>query len=105
MANDDKGEEEVGRVRTPDDGEFLAVVLAKMGYGKIKLYCSDGKERLGRIPGAKRRDMWIKEEDVVLIEPWDIQGDEKCDVIWHYSNAQKNWLEDKGFLDDLKEFL
>lgn len=102
MADD---EEEIGKVRTPDDEELLAVVLNKSGYGRFKLYCSDGNERMGRIPGSKRRRMWVKTDDVVLVEPWDIQGDEKCEIIWHYSNAQKNWLEDKGFLDDLKEFL
>lgn len=101
----DDNEDEVVRVRTPDDGEYLAVVLNKMGYGRLKVYSTDGKERMGRIPGAKRRRMWIDTDDVVLIEPWDIQGDEKCDIIWHYSNAQKDWLEDKGFLEDLKEFL
>ena len=104
MGNDDN-DEGVGRVRTPSKGEHLAVVLNKMGYGRLRVYCSDGKERMGRIPGSKRRRMWIDEDDVVLIEPWDIQGDEKCDIIWHYSNAQKDWLEDKGYLDELKEFL
>lgn len=103
MADDE--DEDIGRVRTPDDGEHLAVVLNKSGYGRFKLYCSDGRERMGRIPGSKRRNMWVKEDDVVLIEPWDVQGDEKADIIWHYSNAQKNWLDDNGFLDDLNEFL
>ena len=102
---DNNESEGVGRVRTPDEGEFLAVVLNKMGYGRLKLYCSDGKERIGRIPGSKRRRMWIDTDDVVLIEPWDIQGDEKCDIIWHYSNAQKDWLEENGYLDELNEFL
>lgn len=101
----DNNEEEIGRVRTPDKGQHLAVVLNKMGYGRFKLYCSDGNERMGRIPGSKRRRMWVKNDDVVLIEPWDIQGDEKCEIIWHYSNAQKDWLEKKGYLDELKEFL
>lgn len=103
MSNDD--DEGVGRVRTPDDGEHLAVVLNKMGYGRFKLYCTDGKERTGRIPGSKRREMWVKADDVVMIEPWDVQGDEKCDIIWHYSNAQKNWLEEKGYLDEVTDFL
>lgn len=103
MSDDD--DDGVGRVRTPDDGDHLAVVLNKMGYGRFKLYCTDEKERMGRIPGSKRREMWVKADDVVLIEPWDVQGDEKCDIIWHYSNAQKNWLEEKGFLDEVTDFL
>lgn len=104
MADKDGGEG-VGRVRTPEGDQLLAVVLNKMGYGRFKLYCSDGQERTGRIPGSKRRRMWVKTDDIVLIEPWDIQGDEKCEMVWHYSNAQKEWLEDNGYLDELKEFL
>ncbi|MCJ7450253.1 MAG: translation initiation factor eIF-1A [Candidatus Nanohaloarchaeota archaeon QJJ-9] len=103
MAEEEK--EEIGRVRTPDDDEVLGVVLTKLGYGRFKVYCSDGNERTARIPGSKRRSMWVKADDVVLIEPWDIQGDEKGEIVFHYSNAQKDWLENKGFLDELKEFL
>lgn len=102
---DDNGEEELGRVRTPNKDQVLGVVLQKMGHGRFKAYCSDGNERVLRIPGSRRRGMWIQNDDVILIEPWDVQGDEKGDIVWRYSNAQQNWLEDNGFLDDLKEFL
>lgn len=98
-------DQDIGRVRTPRGDQLIGIVLRKMGYGRFKIYCSDEKERLGRIPGSKRRDMWIDRDDVVLIEPWDIQADEKCNIVWRYSNAQTKWLEKKGYLDELKEFL
>lgn len=104
MAQDNQ-EEEIGRVRTPRDDQVLGVVLAKLGHGRFKVYCSDGNERICRIPGARRRGMWIKTDAVVLVEPWSVQGDEKGDIVWRYSNAQARWLEENDFLDELTEFL
>jgi len=86
-------EQGVGRVRKPNGDEVLGVVLRKEGGGKYRIYCTDGEERICRIPGSKKRG------------PWDIQGDEKGDIIESYSNAETRWLEDHDFLDEIKEFL
>jgi initiation factor 1A len=40
-----------------------------------------------------------------MVKPWDIQGDEKGDVVHSYSNAETRYLEDEGYLDAVKEFL
>jgi translation initiation factor 1A len=98
-------EQEVGRVRKPEGEEVLGVVLRKEGGGKYRIYCTDGEERICRIPGSKKRGLWVKRDNVVLVEPWDIQGDEKGDIIESYSNAETRWLEDHDFLDEIKEFL
>lgn len=103
--SEDNEEQEVGRVRKPDDDEVLGVVLRKEGGGKYRIYCTDGEERICRIPGSKKRGLWVKRDNVVLVEPWDIQGDEKGDIVESYSNAETRWLEDHGFLDEIKEFL
>jgi translation initiation factor 1A len=44
--------------------------------------------------------MWIRENDLVLVAPWDFQSD-KADIIWRYiaSNAEK--LEQDGYLINL----
>ena len=98
-------EQEVGRVRKPEGEEVLGVVLRKEGGGKYRIYCTDGEERICRIPGSKKRGLWVKRDNVVLVEPWDIQGDEKGDIIESYSNAETRWLEDHDFLDEIREFL
>ncbi|MFB6175368.1 MAG: translation initiation factor eIF-1A [Candidatus Nanohalobium sp.] len=98
-------EQEVGRVRKPHDEELLGIVLRKEGGGKYRIYCTDGNERICRIPGSKKRGLWVKRDNVVLVDPWDIQGDEKGDIVESYSNAETRWLEDHGFLDEIKEFL
>jgi translation initiation factor 1A len=44
--------------------------------------------------------MWIRENNLVLVAPWDFQSD-KADIIWRYiaSNAEK--LEQDGYLANL----
>lgn len=98
-------EQEVTRVRTPDDGEVLGIVLRKVGGGKYQVYCTDGNERICRIPGSKKRGLWVKRDSVVLVEPWDIQGDEKGDIVESYSQAEQDWLEERDFLTEIQEFL
>ncbi len=98
-------EEGVGRVREPEGKEVLGVVLRKEGGGKYRVYCTDENERICRIPGSKKRGLFVKRDSLVLIEPWKIQGDEKGDIVHSYSNAETRWLEDRDYLDNVKEFL
>ncbi|PSH00444.1 MAG: translation initiation factor IF-1A [Nanohaloarchaea archaeon SW_7_46_7] len=78
--SEDNEEQEVGRVRKPNNDEVLGVVLRKEGGGKYRVYCTDSNERICRIPGSKKRGLWVKRDSLVLVEPWDIQGDEKGDL-------------------------
>lgn len=98
-------EEGVGRVREPEGKEVLGVVLRKEGGGKYRVYCTDENERICRIPGSKKRGLFVKRDSVVLVGPWKIQGDEKGDIVHSYSNAETRWLEDHDYLDNVKEFL
>lgn len=98
-------EEEIQRVRRPRDDQVLGIVLRKEGGGKYRVYCTDGNERICRIPGSKKRGLWVKRDSVVLVEPWKIQGDEKGDIVYSYSNAETRWLEDRDYLDEISEFL
>lgn len=104
MSQDDE-DQEIKRVRTPSGDEVLGIVLRKVGGGKYQVYCTDGRERICRIPGSKKRGLWVKRDSVVLVDPWDIQGDEKGDIVESFSQAQQDWLEDRDYLDEIKEFL
>jgi translation initiation factor 1A len=92
------GPEQLGRVRTPQGTEVLGIVEAMLGNNKIRVRCSDDKIRMGRIPGKMRKRIWIHEGEVVIIEPWKIQGDSNGDVIWKYTAAQVDWLKRRGIL-------
>ncbi len=91
---------EVTRVRTPrkDRNEVLATVASLLGSKRVTLQCMDGVVRMGRIPGSKNKKMWIREGDIVIANPWEIQ-DSKADVIWKYTRPQVDWLERKGYLN------
>ena len=80
---------EVTRVRTPrkDRNEVLATVSGLLGSKRVTLQCMDGVVRMGRIPGSKKKRMWIREGDIVIANPWEIQ-DSKADVIWKYTRPQ-----------------
>ena len=69
-----------------------------MGANKLKVRCQDDKIRLCRIPGRLRKRVWIKEGDIVLIQPWEIQGDKSADIVVKYRNNEAGWLRKKGFL-------
>lgn len=90
-------EEEI-RVKTPRGKEVLGVVEAMLGANKLKVRCQDGKIRTCRIPGRLRKRVWMREGDIVIIEPWTIQGDSSGDVVWRYTQTEASALRRKGVL-------
>ncbi len=92
-------DEPIIRVRIPkkENGEILAIVESLLGANHLKLRCLDGILRMGRIPGSMKKKIWIHENDVVIIIPWNFQND-KADIIWKYTKPQIDWLSKKGYL-------
>ncbi len=92
------------RVRTPRGKEVLGTVTQRLGGSRMHVACLDGKTRLARIPGRLKRSLWVRAGDIVLVEPWEFEADEKCDIIWKYNKTQVVWLKQKGFLKQMSEF-
>ncbi|MBI4399763.1 translation initiation factor eIF-1A [Candidatus Micrarchaeota archaeon] len=90
-------EEQFGKMRIPKKEEILGTVVGMMGASRVMVSCLDGKERLCRIPGKIKRNIWVKEEDAVIVKPWSVEGDKKGDIIWRYTKLQAEWLRRKGF--------
>lgn len=91
-------EEERRRLRLPREGEVLGIVLGLMGGSRMKVACKDNKERMCRIPGKLRNRMWVKDGDVVIVKPNEIQGDSKGDIIWRYFPLQARILKEEGHI-------
>jgi translation initiation factor 1A len=91
-------EEEIIRVRTPRGNELLGTVVEMLGASRFRVDCSDEKERICRIPGKFKRRVWVRTGDVVLLKPWEVQADERGDIVWRYTPAQVNWLSRRGLL-------
>lgn len=92
---------EVSRIRTPRQGECLGIVEVMLGADRIRVKCDDGKTRICRIPGRLRKRVWIKVNDLVLIQPWNVQSNERADVIFRYTPTQANYLRRKGFVKSI----
>ncbi|MFH1972405.1 MAG: translation initiation factor eIF-1A [archaeon] len=99
---------EVLRVRLPRGNESIGIVEARLGQGRLRVSCFDGKARVSRIPGRLKRKLWVREGDIVLVQPWEFGGDEKGDVIYKYRPAQIQWLKARGHIKevtvDLEDF-
>ena len=91
-------EEEKRRLRFPREGEVLGIVLGLMGGSRMRVACKDGKDRMCRVPGKLKNKIWVKEGDVVIVKPFEIQGDSKGDVIWRYYPLQARILKEEGHI-------
>ncbi|HKZ49725.1 MAG TPA: translation initiation factor eIF-1A [Candidatus Nanoarchaeia archaeon] len=98
-----QGEEpqEITRVKLPQGREVLGIVETRLGFGKSRIICSDGKTRICRVPGHLRRALWVRPDDVVIVEPWEVEGDAKGDIVYVYKGNQANWLRSRGYLKTL----
>jgi len=96
-------QEEVLRVKLPRDNEVLGIVEIRLGFGKSRVICTDGKVRICKVPGHLKRELWVRPNNIVLVKPWEIEGDKKGDVIYKYKDNQVDWLKKRGHLKGLIE--
>ena len=95
--------QEIIRVKLPRKGQLLGEVDQLLGDRRMKIRCTDGYTRLCRIPGKMRRRVWLKEGNIVLLEPWEVQTKERGDILWRYSVQQADWLRKHGHLEGIEE--
>ncbi len=99
--------EEILRVRMPKGNETIGIVEKRLGAARMRVRCLDKKPRICRIPGALKRFLWVREGNIVLVQPWELSGDERGDIVFKYSRAQSEWLKKQGHvsqLEDMEEF-
>lgn len=94
---------EVLRVRTPRSNQVIGIVDVRLGMGKSRIRCFDGKERLCKVPGALKRRLWVRPGDTVLVEPWEIEGDKKGNIVYKYRPVEVRWLKNKGFFKEIEQ--
>ncbi len=97
-----KNDDTTEQVRTilPDKrrNEVFGYVERKLGAYRMYVKCADGKIRTCRIPGAIRRKIWIKENDLVIVKPWELEEDTKGDIVHLYRKGEEANLRSRGFL-------
>ena len=96
-------QQEIRRVRLPRGAQVFGIVLQRHGGSRMSVRCLDGKTRICRIPGRLNRRLWVRPNDIILVQPWELGGDEKGDVIFKYRPSQVNYLKKKGYLKKLED--
>lgn len=103
LTDAERAEQEISRIKLPRGREVLGVLERRLGGSRLEVRCMDGKRRNCRIPGRLKRSLWCREGDIVIVEPWELGGDERGDVVFKYTKTQVNYLRDKGHLRKLEE--
>src|SRR3989339_1383639 len=93
---------EIRRTVMPQGREVFGILEQRLGGSRNKVRCLDGKTRVCRIPGRLKRRLWVREGDIVIVEPWEYSGDDKGDVIYKYKPIQVGLLDQKGYLKKLR---
>jgi translation initiation factor 1A len=83
----------------PSKNDILGVAQKMLGFDRVMVKCQDGNNRICRIRGKMKRRTWIREGDIVLVSPWDFQGDERGEIFWRYTQSQVDELKQKGILN------
>jgi translation initiation factor 1A len=92
------------RIRVPlpnrKVNEMFAIADVILGGRRVRSICEDGQTRLARIPGKMRRRQWVREGDLITLQPWEFQ-DEKANVCMRYTKTQSLYLSRKGVLPEI----
>jgi len=97
--NKNQNEEEkiVTRAPLPKQNEVIGIIESRLGGNRMMVNCLDGKNRNCRVPGRLRRKLWLRPNDVVIVQPWELD-DTKGDILLKYKPNQIEWLKKKGYL-------
>ncbi len=93
---------QISRIRLPRGVQSIGIVEQRLGGSRMNIKCLDGKTRICRIPGRLKRTLWVREGDVVIVEPWEFGGDNKGDIVYKYTKSQVQFLSNKGYLRQLE---
>jgi translation initiation factor 1A len=96
-------QEEIRRVRLPRLPQVFGILEQRLGASRLRVKCLDGKSRVCRIPGKLKRRLWVREGDIVIVEPWEFGGDQKGNVVFKYSKSQVQFLRTKGYIKQIEE--
>ena len=104
LAMQEKIQMEISRINLPRGIQSFGIIEQRLGGSRMRVRCLDGKTRICRIPGRLTRKLWVRDRDIVIVEPWEFGGDEKGDVVYKYTPTQLSFLRKKGHLKQLDEF-
>lgn len=94
--------EGTGRVRLPRGEQKIGIIVNRLGGNRMEVRTTEAKTVNCRVPGRFKRSMWLRPNDIVMIEPWEFDK-EKADVVFKYTSSQIIQLRKKGLLNNLRK--
>ena len=82
----------------PEDGELFGRVIKLLGSDQVLVKCTDEVTRRGRIRGKLKRRIWIRNNDIDVIAPWDFKENERGDIVWRFTLPQVDWLKENNHI-------
>ena len=76
---------------------WLQLIQLLMGSNQVRALCEDGIEKQFRIPGKLMKKVWLRENDIIIVQLWEFQPS-KGNVVWRYLGNQVEWLKRNGKL-------
>lgn len=92
--------QENSRVRLPRGDQFIGLVEKRLGGSRMNIRSMGGESLMARVPGRAKKFLWIREGDIVLLEPWEFDK-KKADLIYKFKPNEVKQLEKKGLLGNL----
>jgi translation initiation factor 1A len=93
-----KNESDLKEMRLPEEGELYGRVLKMLGGENVMVKCTDNITRRGRIRGKLKRRVWIRDNDIVIIAPWDFKESAMGDIVWRFTLPQVDWLKNNNHI-------
>ena len=78
--------------------EEATYLIKLLGSDQVLVKCADDITRRGRIRGKLKRRIWIRDNDIVIIAPWDFKFKERGDIIWRFTLPQVDWLKNNNHI-------
>ena len=94
-----KNEANRRKMMMPNKFDMLGVVKKNLGQARMTVKCQDGETRMCRVRGKMKKRRWVREGDIVLVSPWEMQATERGDIVFRYTQNQAESLQRKGLLD------
>lgn len=89
------------KVRYPKGNEFIGKVERRHGGSRMTVRSSSGETYLARVPGRVKKFLWIREGNIVLLQPWEYDTS-KADLVYKYKDVEIKKLEEEGYLDSFE---
>ena len=85
-------------LKLPQEGEMFGRVIKLLGGENLLVKCADDVTRRGRIRGKLKRRVWIRDNDIVIIAPWEFGQRDRGDILWRYTLSQADSLKQNNHI-------